>query len=88
MFGPLIDIPLDNSDHSSISFSVKMGFKIPNITSSHKVHLKSRVDWPRVSEDLRNLNWSGVYNSSNPVSELNKVITSLIDRHVPTKIIK
>ena len=29
---PLVDPPLGNSDHSSISFSVKMGFKIPNIT--------------------------------------------------------
>ena len=52
------------------------------------MYLKSRVDWPRVSEDLRNLNWSGVYNSSNPVSEFNKVITSLIDRRVSSKIIK
>ena len=65
-----------------------MSFKIPNITFSHKVYLKSRVDWSRVSEDLQNLNWSGAYNSSNPVSELNKVIISLIDRRVPSKIIK
>ena len=54
---------------------MKMDFKIPNITFSHKMYLKSRVDWPRVNEDLHNLNWSGVYNSSNPVFELNKVIT-------------
>ena len=60
---PVVDPPLGNSDHSSFSFSVKMGFKIPNITFSHKVYLKSRVDCPRVSEDFCNLNWSGVYNS-------------------------
>ena len=52
------------------------------------MYLKPRVDWPRVCEDLRNFNWSAVYNSLNPVSELNKVITSLIDRRVPSKVIK
>ena len=67
---PLVDPPPGNSNHSSISFSVNMGFKIPNITFSHKVYLKSCVNWPRVSEDLCNFNWSMVYNSLNPVSEL------------------
>ena len=63
-------------------------FKIPNNKFSQNVYLKSRVDWPRVSEDLCNFNWSAVYNSLISVSELNKVITSLIDRRVPTKIIR
>ena len=85
---PVVDPPLGNSDHSSILFSVKMGFKIPNITFSWKVYLKSRVDWPCVGEDLCNFNCSAVYNSPNPVSELNKVITSLINRRIPSKIIK
>ena len=74
--------PLGNSDHSSISFSEKMCFKIPNITFSQKVCLKSHVDWPPVGEDLRNFNWSEIYNSPILVSELNKVITSLIYRRV------
>ena len=41
----LVDPPLGNSDHSSISSSVKMSFKIPNITFSGKVYLKSNVVW-------------------------------------------
>ena len=60
---PLLDPPLGNSDHSSISFSVKMGFKIPNISFSHKVYLKICVNLPHVGDDLYN--------------ELNNVITSL-----------
>ena len=84
----LVDSPLDNSHHFSISFSVKMGFKIPSITFSQKVHLKSRVDWPRVSENICNSNWIADYNSPSPVSELNKVITFLIDRRVPSKVIR
>ena len=51
---PLIDPPLGNS----FSFSVKMGFKILNITFSQKLHLKLRVNWPLVDEDLRNFNCS------------------------------
>ena len=50
--------------------------------------MKSRVDWPRVGEYLYNFNCSAVYNSLNPVFELKKVITSLIDRRVPYKIIR
>ena len=41
---PLIDHHHGNFDHSSISFYVKMCFKIPNIIFSQKVYLKSRVD--------------------------------------------
>ena len=53
---PLVDHPLGNSDHSSISFSVKMGFKITNILFSREVYLKSLVDWPCVGDDLLD-NW-------------------------------
>ena len=45
---PLVDPPLGSSDHCSISFSVKMGFKIPNITFSRKVYLSISVILIRV----------------------------------------
>ena len=71
----MVNSHLVNSVHSSISFSVKIGFKIPNTTFSHKVYLKSRFDWPRFGDDFLNHKWSVVYNSSNPVSEYKKLIT-------------
>ena len=40
---PLVDSPLGNSDYSSISFSVKMCFKILDITFSCKVYPKLRI---------------------------------------------
>ena len=46
------------------------------------------MNWSRVGEDLRNSNWSAVYNNPNPVSDLYKAITSLIDRFVPSKMIR
>ena len=85
---PLVDPLLGNYDHSSISFPVKMGFKISNITFYRKVYLRSRVNWSRVGDDLCNFNWGAVYNAPNPVSELNKKITSLINRCVPSKVIR
>ena len=54
--GVVVDPPLGNSYHFSNSFSVKIGSKIPNITFSHKVYLKSHVDWLCVGEDLCNSN--------------------------------
>ena len=65
-----------------------MGFKIPNITFSGKVYLKSRVDWPRIGDDLLCHNWNKVYNNPNPASELNRIITSLIDRRVPSIVVR
>ena len=84
---PLVDPPLSNSDHSSISFFVKIGFKVPNISFSCKVDLKSRVHWPHFGDGLLNHNWSVIYNRLNPVSEFNKFITSLVDRRIPSKVI-
>ena len=80
MVDPKIDCHLGNSDHSSISFYVKMALKIPNISFPCTVYLKSR--------DLLNQNWTVVYNSHNPVSELNMVITFLIDKRVPSKVVR
>ena len=80
--------PLGGSDHSCISFSLKLRFIIPNVSLSRKVYLKSRVDWPRVNSDLLNINWSQIYNSPNPAVELNNTLGSIIDRRVPTKIIR
>ena len=51
-----------------------MGFKIPNISFSHKVYLKLCVNLPHVGDDLLN--------------ELNNVITSLTNRRLLSKVIR
>ena len=50
----LKESPFGNSDHSFISFSVKVGFKITNITFSRKVYQKSHINWPCFGGDLCN----------------------------------
>ena len=52
------------------------------------MYLKSRVDCPGFGDGLLNHNWSVVHNRSNPVSEFNRFITFLIDRCVPSKVIR
>ena len=85
---PMVIPPLGISDHYSILFFIKMGFKIPNITLSRKVYLNSHIDWPCICEDLRNSNWIVLYSIPNLLSELNKMINCLIDMRVSSKVIR
>ena len=58
----VLDPPLGSSDHSSISFTLQLGFCIPSITFSRQVYLKSCVDWSRVRQDLQESTYGNVYN--------------------------
>ena len=49
----VVDPPLGNFDHISISFTLQLGFCIPSITFLPKVYLKSCVDWSRARQDLQ-----------------------------------
>ena len=51
------------------------------------MYLKLCVDWPHFGNILYQI-LSVVYNHPNPVSVLNKLITSLIDRPVPSNVIR
>ena len=44
VFNCVVDPPLGNSDHSSISFTLQLGFCIPSIMFSRQVYLKSHVN--------------------------------------------
>ena len=62
----VLDPPLGNSDHSSITFSMKLSFKIHNISFSCKVYLIEVIcRLAHVGNDLFNCNWSVVYNTPN-----------------------
>ena len=77
--------PLGSSDHSALSFTLKLGFKVPNVQLTRKVFLKSRVDWHRVIDDVEGITWSNIYNAPDPIIELNNVLVNIIERRVPTK---
>ena len=66
-----INPPLGNSDHSSISFVLQLGFCTSSITFSHQVYLKSHVDWSRVYQNLQESIWGDVYNSPDSANAFN-----------------
>ena len=59
-----------------------MSFKVSNILFSHKLY------WFCVGDDFLNHNWSMIYNNPNPVSEFKKIMISLVDRRVHSKVIR
>ena len=75
----LFDALFGNSDHSSISFSVILKFPI--------LHFLRRCIWSHVLIGLV-LVMISVISIGNPVSDLNKVIPFLIERRVPSKVIR
>ena len=79
--------PIGNSDHSSLSAVISTAQAVPNLCVSRKVFLKHKVNWNTVSGEMRDLPWSNIWSSDNPIEVLNEHISLLVGRYVPTKII-
>ena len=77
-----------NSNHSSLSAVISTAQAVPNLCVSRKVFLKQQVNWNTVCGALRDLPWRNVWSSNNPVEALNKNLSLLVGRYVPTKIIR
>ena len=84
----VVQPPLGTSDHSGLSFKLKLTHDIPNLVFNRKVYLKSRIDWDSVCNDVINISWRTIYNASSPIDELNSVLDAILSRRVPTRIIK
>ena len=84
----IVDHPLGTSDHAGISFKVQTSFSLPDDNITTKVYLKSRANWPGVASDFHDINWSRIYGSECPITELNAVLLSISERRIPSKIIR
>ena len=78
--------PIGNSYHSSLSAVILMAQAVPNLCVSWKVFLKHQVNWKTVGGAIRELPWRNI--SYNPVEVLNKHLSLLVERYVPTKVIR
>ena len=78
---------IGNSDHSSLSAVISMAQAVPNLCVSRKVFLEQQVNWNTVCGAIRELPWSNIWLSNNPVEILNEHLFLLIGRYVPTKVI-
>ena len=63
-------------------------FRILSITFSRQVELKSRAKKSRVCQDFQEFTWGNFYNNFNLVNTFNDLLTYIISRRVPTKIIR
>ena len=80
--------PIGNSDHSSLSAVISMAQAVPNLCLSRKVFLKHQVNWNTVCGAIRELPWHNIWLSDNPVEVLNEHLSLLVERYVPTKVIR
>ena len=80
--------PVGSSDHSLIKINVELDQVVPDISFSKKVYLKSRADWTGICNDLIALHWSDIYRSQNVIECLNDQLGSIIERRIPSKILR
>ena len=80
--------PLGSSDHSSLSITFSMAQAIPNLCVSRRVLLKHRVNWSAVCDAIGVLPWRSIWSADNPVEWLNVHLSLLVERFVPTKVIR
>ena len=82
--------PLSSSDHSTLSIAISMADAIPNLCVSRRVLLKHRVrvNWSAVCDAIGVLPWRSIWSADNPVEKLNVHLSLLVERFVPTKVIR
>ena len=81
-------VPLGSSDHSSLSIAILMAQAFPNLCVSRRVLIKHRVNWTAVCNAIGVLPWRSIWSAANPVERLNVHLSLLVERFVPTKMIR
>ena len=61
---------------------------VPHLCVSRKVNQKHQVNWNTVCGAIRELPWRNIWLSDNPVEVLNELLSLLVSRYVPTKVIR
>ena len=65
-----------------------MAQAVPSLCVSRKVFLKHRVNWIAVCDAIRDLPWHSIWCAVNPVEVMNQHLSLLVERFVPTKVIR
>ena len=74
--------PLGSSNHSLLSIAISMAQAILNLCVSR------RVLWSAVCDAIGVLTWRSIWSADNPVERLNVHLSLLVERFVPTKVIR
>ena len=65
-----------------------MAQAVPNLCVSRKVFLKHQVNWTTVRGAVQDLPWRNIWSADNPVEVLNEHLSLLVERYVPTNVIR
>ena len=65
-----------------------MAQAIPNLCVSRRVLLKHRVNWTALCDAIGVLPWRSIWSADNPVERLNVHLSLLVERFVPTQVIR
>ena len=79
---------IGRSDHSSPSIAISMAQAIPNLCVSRSVLLNHRVNWTAVCDAIGVLPCRSIWSADNPVERLNVHLYLLVERFVPTMVIR
>ena len=82
-----VDSPVGSSDHNKLSLVIKTEQAIPDVSYSRKVYLKSQADTVGIEYDLLRVNWSRIYNEDEPIVHLNEILSDIINRRTPSRML-
>ena len=83
-----VGLPVGTSDHNFVSARIKINQFVPNVSFSRKIYLKSRADWDSICDDLLSLDWNTIYRNDDVASCLNDHLVNIIERRVPSRILR
>ena len=65
-----------------------MAQAVPNLCVSMKVFVNLQVNWNTVCGEIQDLPSRNIWSADSPVEVLNKHLSLLVGRYVPTKVIR
>jgi len=80
--------PIGHSDHSSLSAVILTAQPTPNLCISRRVFMKHQVNWDAVRSAVQGFPWHLIYRSDEPVEQLNVHLSEVVERYVPTRVIR
>ena len=83
-----VEPQIGTSDHFSVAARVTLNSPLPDLTVSKRVHLMSRVNWDAVENAINTIAWPDILHNESPVERLNVILCDIINRFIPSKIIK
>ena len=84
----IVFLSVVSSDHSFLFCSLSTDAHIPNVSVSRHVCLKSRTGWDGIRNDVKSINWNGIFEADSPITSFNKALTNIVSTRIQSKVIK